>query len=156
MQSRARTHVLRPAALRPSVSPRPPLVGAPASDALADCVEACFDCAQTCISCAEASLDEEGAAALGHCIQLTLDCANACAATGPALSRSVHASPALIRHLVETCAELCRACADECDRHAGDHQQCHIAAEACRTCEQSCERVAMAVTGAVAPYTARA
>lgn len=149
MHSRARS-----ALIRPVVSYRLPLAGPVASDVLTDCVEACFDCAQTCISCAEASLDEEGSAALGHCIQLTLDCANACAATGPALSRSAHASPALIRHLVETCAELCRACADECDRHAGDHQQCHIAAQACRACEQSCEKVAAAVTGAAASPTA--
>lgn len=149
MQSRA-----RPDLFRPVVSYRRTPAGAVASEVLTDCVEACFDCAQTCISCAEASLDEEGAAALGHCIQLTLDCANACAATGPALSRSTHASPALIRHLVETCAELCRACADECDRHASDHQQCHIAAEACRACEQSCEKVAVAVTGAVTSQTA--
>ena len=144
----------RPALFHPVVSHRPALAGAVTSDALADCVEACFDCAQTCISCAEASLDEEGASALGHCIQLTLDCANACAATGPALSRSAHASPALIRHLVETCAELCRACADECDRHADEYQQCHVAAEACRACEQSCAKVAMLATGAAASHTA--
>lgn len=121
----------------------PRLAGGAVSDTLMHCVEACFGCAQACISCADACLSEEGAAGLGHCIRLNLDCADACAATGPMLTRHTHASPALIRRMIETCAELCRACADECDRHAQEHEHCRLCADACRDCERALREAAL-------------
>lgn len=106
----------------------------PAGDALVNCIDACFDCAQTCIPCADGCLGEKGVPGLSQCIRLNLDCADACAATGSALTRRTHTNPALIRRMTETCAELCRACADECERHAEEHRRCRICAEACRAC----------------------
>jgi len=42
--------------------------------------------------------------------------------------------------LCALCADVCRACAEECSRHDMDHcQQC---AEACRRCEQACSDMA--------------
>jgi hypothetical protein len=41
--------------------------------------------------------------------------------------------------MLEACAEACRICAEECERHAGDHEHCRVCAEACRRCEQACE-----------------
>lgn len=117
----------------------------PINDALVTCAEACFDCAQSCISCADACLDERGVAGLSQCIRLSLDCADACAATGPALIRRTHTSPALMQRMAETCAELCRACADECDRHAEDHEHCRICAETCRASEQACREAAISL-----------
>ena len=117
---------------------------------LARCIEACLDCAQTCVACADACLAEPGVQSLGRCIRLTLDCAEACAATGPILSRRTHASAALLRRMVETCAELCRACAAECDRHAPMHEHCRICSEVCRACESACRAAAerLGVAGA--------
>jgi uncharacterized membrane protein len=119
-------------------------------NAVVRCIEACFDCAQTCISCADACLDEAAAAGLARCIRLNLDCANACAATGPALSRHTGGREMLIRQLLETCAALCRACADECGRHAQAHEHCRICAEACRLYERACEEAAISM-GAIGP-----
>ena len=122
----------------------------PAGDALVNCIDACFDCAQTCIPCADGCLGEKGVPGLSQCIRLNLDCADACAATGSALTRRTHTNPALIRRMTETCAELCRACADECERHAEEHGHCRLCAEACRDCERACAATATSL-GATGP-----
>lgn len=111
-------------------------------DSLVNCIKACFYCAQTCVTCADACLGEETAAGLAHCIRFDLDCADACAATGSVLTRGTATNEALLRQMVETCAELCRACADECDRHGRTHEHCRMCAKACRLCESACREVA--------------
>jgi hypothetical protein len=35
----------------------------------------------------------------------------------------------------------CRACAEECDKHAQMHEHCLVCAEACRKCEEECMRM---------------
>ena len=110
---------------------------------LARCIEACFDCAQVCVACADASLAEPSVAHLGRSIRLNLDCADACAATGQMLTRRTPANAALLRRMVETCAELCRACADDSDRHGVDHEHCRLSAEACLACERVCREAAL-------------
>jgi hypothetical protein len=101
---------------------------------LADTVAALQDCAQTCSACADACLAEPDAAALAACIRLNLDCADVCTATARVLLRS----GAITETLLDACAQLCRACADECARHAGHHEHCRICAQACRVADQAC------------------
>jgi hypothetical protein len=113
------------------------------NEPLARCIEACFEGAQASMSCAEASLAEPSVAHLARCIRLSLDCADACAATGQMLTRRTPANTALLRRMVETCAELCRACADECDRQAVVHEHCRTCAEACLACERACREAAL-------------
>lgn len=108
---------------------------------LQECIEACYDCAQTCTSCADACLGEQSVQELVRCIRLNLDCAEICTTTGDILVRVTDPDTALSRKQVEACAEACRRCAEECERHAGDHEHCRICAEACRRCEQACERL---------------
>jgi hypothetical protein len=107
-------------------------------DAMAACVEACFDCAQACTACADACLGEEAVADLRRCIRLNLDCAAMCSAAGDIASRRTHPNLALLRQVLETCAEACRICHAECARHAGHHEHCRICADACAACEQAC------------------
>ena len=130
-----------------STHPHP---AAPASGALIACIEACYDCAQTCMSCADACLAEQGATELARCIRLDLDCADACATTGAILSRRTAVNPALVVRMLETCADFCRMCADECERHAGHHDHCRICAQVCRTCERACQQAAQD-SGATGP-----
>jgi hypothetical protein len=112
--------------------------------AMAACIQACYECAATCTACADACLGEESVAHLVRCIRTDLDCADVCETTGRVLSRlTEHAD--LPRHLVEACAEVCRACATECERHAEMHEHCRICAEACRRCEQACRDLLTAV-----------
>ena len=110
-------------------------------DALVRCIDECFSCAATCTSCADACLGEDMVQELVRCIRLNLDCADVCDVTGRVLARQTAFEPQLARHMLETCAAACRACADECDRHADHHEHCRVCAEACRRCEQACDYV---------------
>jgi hypothetical protein len=115
----------------------------PATDAgqLAACVAACYECAQTCTACADACLAEDMVAELRRCIRLNLDCADVCAATGALLSRQTEPEEAVLRAQLAACAEACRACGEECERHAGMHAHCRVCAEACRRCEEACRQM---------------
>jgi hypothetical protein len=107
--------------------------------ALARCVEECADCTVACTSCADACLGEPDVQELVVCIRRNLDCADICQATGNVLARQTAFDPQLARTVLETCAQACRLCAQECERHASHHQHCRVCAEACRRCEQACE-----------------
>jgi uncharacterized protein DUF6158 len=101
---------------------------------LADTIATLQDCAQTCSACADACLSEPDAAALVACVRLNLDCADVCIATARVLSRSGTTTEALL----DACAQICRACADECARHATHHEHCRITAQAARIADQAC------------------
>jgi Domain of Unknown Function (DUF326) len=118
--------------------PRQPLFDA---NALARCIDACYDCAQACTACADACLAEEMVAELTRCIAVDEICADVCTTTGAALSRQSAGDEQLMRTLVEACAQACRSCGDECERHAGMHEHCRVCAEACRECEQRCREL---------------
>jgi hypothetical protein len=75
---------------------------------------------------------------LRRCIRLNLDCAEICAATGAVLSRQTMPDTSLIRAQLAACAEACRVCAEECERHAEMHEHCRVCAECCRRCEKAC------------------
>ena len=123
-----------------------PEVRGSTNDVLIRCIEECYDCAQICTSCADACLAEDMVAQLRQCIRLDLDCADVCAATGRLASRRTGSNEALLKMMLETCAEACRTCGIECDRHADQHQHCRICAEACRRCEQACIDAAETIT----------
>ena len=116
------------------------------NDVLVRAIEACFDCAQSCASCADACLAEQDVDRLRQCIRLDLDCADICIATGMAGSRRTGSNEAILRALIETCAEACRVCGEECARHAQMHEHCAICAEACRSCESLCREAATSIT----------
>lgn len=107
-------------------------------NALAACIDACFSCAQTCTACADACLSEEMVADLAKCIRSDLDCADICETTGRVLSRHTGYDANLTRAVLEACATACKACGDECERHAEMHAHCRVCAEACRRCERAC------------------
>jgi hypothetical protein len=108
---------------------------------LALCIEDCVECTQICTSCADACLSEEGVAELRKCIRLDLDCADICAATAKVLTRQTEYDAPTSKAQLEACGEACATCAEECERHAGDHEHCRICAEVCRSCEEACERL---------------
>lgn len=113
--------------------------------ALARCVEACFDCAATCSACADACLGESGVDELVRCIRLDLDCADVCIAAGRVLARQTELDPQQARTILVACAQACRLCAEECERHASHRDHCRVCAEACRRCEASCNELVTVV-----------
>src|SRR5512144_1288693 len=98
-----------------------PAVGGAIDPTLVACIEALFDCAQACTTCADACLAEQAVAGLRTCIRLDLDCADLCLTTGMMISRRTGADAPTLKTVLETCAEICRACAEECERHASEH-----------------------------------
>jgi predicted flavoprotein YhiN len=123
-----------------------PHVRGKTNDALIRCIEECYDCAQICISCADACLGEKSVQQLTQCVRLNLDCADICLATGALSTRRTGSNEQIISRMLESCAEACRLCAAECEKHAGQHEHCRICAEACRRCEASCQDARKTIT----------
>ena len=115
-----------------------PHVRGSVNTALARCIDECYECAQSCVICADACLGEEMVQQLLQCIRLNQDCADICAAAGAVASRRTGSNESVIRMTLEACAEACRLCAEECERHADMHEHCRICAESCRRCEEAC------------------
>ena len=74
-------------------------------------MEALNNCTAECNQCATACLDEQDVKMLAKCIKLDIDCAGICTLTATLIARgSEHG-----RHLLKECAEVCNACAEECE-----------------------------------------
>ena len=90
-------------------------------------------CADACNMCSTACLEEQDVKMMAACIKLDMDCSQICALTAAFVTRgSEHA-----QRLLQECAEICRKCAEECEKHKYDH--CKACAEACRKCEEACK-----------------
>lgn len=116
-----------------------PHVQGSTNDTLIRCIEECYDCAAACTACADACLGESSVQQLTQCIRLNLDCADICATTGAVATRRTGSNEQVIRLMLQACAEACRVCGAECERHASHHEHCRVCAESCRRCEQACQ-----------------
>jgi hypothetical protein len=112
---------------------------------LARVVETLVTCAQACTACADACLSEEMVAELRRCIRLDLDCADSCGTTVRILSRHTGYDANVTRAHLQACIAACRACAEECEQHAGMHEHCRICAETCRACEEACRELLITI-----------
>ncbi|MFF5343458.1 four-helix bundle copper-binding protein [Streptomyces althioticus] len=110
-------------------------------EAMARCIQECIACAQACTACADACLSEGMVEELTKCIRTNMDCADICNTTASVLSRHTGYDANISRAILQACATACKACADECGRHAEMHDHCRICAEACRGCEQACNEM---------------
>jgi hypothetical protein len=107
-------------------------------DVVVRCIESCADCAAVCTSCADSNLAETDLPELVRCIRRCLDCADVCDVTRRLVTRQTQSDAGVVRAAVEACAVTCRACREECERHAHHHEHCRICAEVCGRCEQAC------------------
>ena len=105
---------------------------------LAATIDALIACSEACTECADACLSEGMVAELTTCIRTNMDCADVCATAARVLSRHTGYDPNISRTLLDACAVVCKACGDECSRHAHAHEHCRICADACRACERAC------------------
>ena len=96
-------------------------------------IEVLSNCVAECSHCASACLEEQEVSKLSRCIKLDIDCAEICSLAISFVSRgSEHAE-----HVLNECAEICEACATECEKHSRmDH--CRKCAEVCRSCAEVC------------------
>ena len=99
-------------------------------------IERLSECAVVCNYCADQCLNEtEMLEKMVECIRLDRDCAEVCQTTANLLSRnSSNAEP-----LIAICEDLCRRCAEECEKHETRH--CEECAKACRACEEACQQL---------------
>ncbi len=103
------------------------------------CIEACLQCAAACDYCASSCLNEgKHIEHLAKCIQLDMECAAICRTSAQLMSlQSEHANA-----ICQICADICNACAAECEKHDMDH--CRLCAEACRHCAEECSSMVAA------------
>lgn len=107
------------------------------NDEMAECIDNCFESAQACEWCATACT-RMGEEEMARCIELCRDAADVTTLHARMMARDSDYS----NDLAETCAELCEACADECEQHDEDH--CQTCASVLRECAESCRNMASA------------
>jgi hypothetical protein len=105
---------------------------APAS-AYRDCVEACANTADACDLCVARCLQHPDVQSLARCIQLCLDAAMVSRTTAALMRRESEFADTAGHFL----AQLCEACAAECERH-DEHAYCRWCASMCRRCAAAC------------------
>lgn len=90
------------------------------------------ECASACERCLNACLDEQDIKKMVECIRLDRDCAAICHTT----ASLVASGSRFANELVDLCADICKACAEECGKHENEH--CQECARACQECKEAC------------------
>lgn len=102
------------------------------------CIDLCVKCARACEECFDACLQEPDAKARANCIKTLNDCAEICLLSVQYMSRN----SAFSKALCNLCADICEACATECDMFKDEH--CKVCAQICRECAAECRKMAQA------------
>jgi len=118
---------------KPSETPIHPLD--PKMSHFLDCSKACDDCARFCDLCANhcAKLISEGKKEHLHTLKTCQDCSEICTAA----SRVVAKFGPFSDLICTACADACKRCGDECEKHQSDPMM-KKCAEECRKCEKAC------------------
>src|SRR5262245_37275657 len=102
------------------------------------CIDYCQRCAIVCEQCLSACLREEDTYMMAECIRLDLECMSVCRTSAQLMVlESNHANA-----MCQVCADVCSACAEECEKHDMDH--CRRCAAMCRDCAAECMSMAAA------------
>jgi hypothetical protein len=96
-------------------------------------IESLFSCVAECNHCLAACLDEADVSMMVRCIELNVDCAEICSTTAGFVARNSESTDTLL----EICAEVCRACGEECSKHEAEH--CKKCSEICLACADACD-----------------
>ena len=116
---------------------------APLDKAHADCLKACSDCATECNETFHHCVVQvaEGKKEHAKALSLVSDCAEFCGLSATMIAKH----SAMMVHSCLACAEVCKACAAECDKF--DSAQMKACVKACRECETSCREMVKAMGG---------
>jgi len=107
------------------------------NSAYQSCIDACIQCAEACDHCVSSCLQEKDVAMMTPCIQLDMECSSFCKTTVQLMHlQSNHANAAC-----QLCADICNACAEECEKHS-HMEHCKKCAEVCRHCAEECNEMA--------------
>lgn len=95
------------------------------------CVDACKECLAIAAYCSQACIEEN----MPECAKRCLECVEICKTMIVLAARdSMNVSV-----VARACAQICKACAEECEKHDNDH--CSACAEACRKCAEECRNI---------------
>ncbi|ATG90109.1 four-helix bundle copper-binding protein [Methylomonas koyamae] len=98
------------------------------------CIDACNLCHQICLHTAMTHcIETSGKHVKAKHLRLMINCAEICQTTGNFQLTGSHFLP----RLYELCAEICEACAAECDE-IGDMNDCAVA---CQKCADRCRQM---------------
>lgn len=101
------------------------------------CIDDCLECHSICLETVTHCLQMGGKHAEPRHIRLLLDCAEICQTSANFMLRGSD----LHGHTCRVCAEVCTACAKDCERFSDDAQMM-ACAEMCRRCAASCQEMA--------------
>jgi hypothetical protein len=93
-----------------------------------DCIERCYRCAEACEYCIKACLETPTLEEMHECLRLAAQCAALCRLSTRYIA--LNKEPGSL--FCQICADACRACAAECDKHR--LSACHYCAALCRQC----------------------
>lgn len=102
-----------------------------------NCIDACLATVIACESCIRDCIQDGDK----QCISLCRDCADICALCARLEARGSRFGMNL--HILS--AKVCKACSDECSKHAEHHESCKECAEACRLCAEMCAEYVSAI-----------
>ncbi|WP_426960355.1 four-helix bundle copper-binding protein [Muricoccus radiodurans] len=102
------------------------------------CIQACLDCHRTCLATIAHCLAQGGHHTEKAHIVLMMDCAQLCATDADFMIRgSAHHA-----RLCGVCAEVCEACAADCEKHGEGDAAMQACVVACRRCAAECRKMA--------------
>ena len=104
------------------------------------CIDACNQCASECEHCATSCLHEKDNQNLAICVELDRFCADMCKTAAAFLARCDEHTHSFAVKFCGLCAEICDACAAECEKHS-DLEHCKTCAEACHKCAVECQNI---------------
>lgn len=102
------------------------------------CIDECLHCHAICLQTAQHCLQTGGEHAEQNHMTLLLDCAEICQTSANFMLRGSQQHT----RTCAVCAEICRACEEDCRRLGRGDDVMLQCAEACRRCAQSCDRMA--------------
>lgn len=102
---------------------------------MARCIKLCQECHAMCTQTIAHCLKLGGRHAANDHIQLLIDCTQMCMITADYLSRK----SVIHERVCSVCADICRFCAESCEKVAGDDNFLKQCADLCRRCLESCE-----------------
>ncbi len=105
------------------------------NNAMQSCIDACVKSAQACYECFEACINEPDLTARKNCISTLVECAMMCQMSAAMMSIGGKFSKAHCK----ICADLCEACANECEMFKDNH--CKKCAQICRECAAECRKM---------------
>jgi hypothetical protein len=108
-----------------------------------DCIKACQECSRSCNETFHHCYDQvaQGKKEHAKALRLVADCAKFCNLSADMVASD---SPLMV-YSCAACAEACKACATECDKHeASEMKGC---AKACFACEKTCRAMVSAMGG---------